>query len=263
MIGVIRLQREELASCWAALGLPDPPYLLRLTGPGGASVQDRERRIDRLLAGLAHRGLADGVRPVPALAEALHRVAAADYRLDIRFPGADRPAVLGLGAVAGRHAVALIGAEGTGPVRLLTPTPGQLADLLLRTAGELNPGVGCPVNIPAELLDRALLATGDGGIWALSDRLRAVGVGRAEATSLARMCDGVTFGGRLGASASAVNAAEATERRGGWVVGFHRTGAGHFMHLRRHGTLTVAPTDRPRLLRHWRELLDSLLDADR
>jgi hypothetical protein len=67
------------------------------------------------------------------------------------------------------------------------------------------------------------------------------------------MLSGITFGGQLGVTTGRGG----TDRRGPWVVGFFRNGAGrHFVQLRRHDTVTIGPADAGRLLRHWGELLD-------
>jgi hypothetical protein len=94
------------------------------------------------------------------------------------------------------------------------------------------------------------------------------GVLPADASSVARMCTGITAAGQLGATAR-VNAARAgaggrsRERRGRWVVGFHRGEAGDCLQLRRPSgpgreTVTIAPIDAQKLLAQLSELLDQV-----
>ncbi|MDT7683976.1 MAG: hypothetical protein QOG57_4286, partial [Pseudonocardiales bacterium] len=53
------------------------------------------------------------------------------------------------------------------------------------------------------------------------------------------------------------------DRRGPWVVGFLLGETGYFLQLRRGPTVTMCPTDKPRLLRQWRELVEHLQPAVR
>ena len=249
------LSRDELASCWRALPLGEPPCLLRLTGPPGLTVAESRRHADAVLAAMAERGLTDGNRPVPALAELLALLARPDYRLDIRFPGPHGRPILGLGAVAGTRGLVVVGAEAFGPLELLALDSAQVCATLLGLVGDIRPARGTPVNIPADLVDAAVAATEEHSIWSLAEQLQARGVSLSESSSLARMCSGITFGAKLGASA----VRHGSERRGDWVIGFQRTDTGYAMNVRRHNTITVCPTDAARLTRHWHELVQATL----
>jgi len=256
----VLLSPVEFGACWAALELGDPPLLLELRSPG-YTVGERDELFRRALAGLRERGLGDGYRPAEPLASTLRLLAQPDYELDIRLGGGRRGMLLGLGAVAGAHGVVVI--SGDGPLRLLPMDGARVAATLVGLAGELCPGVGRPVNIPADLLDEARAAARDGNLWTLADELVGRGVSRLDAGSLARMCDGVDIVGQLGATWRPGG----QRRRAPWVVGFHRTAGGYFMQLRRPPagqpgageTVTVCPTDADRLIRQWRELVEQLL----
>jgi len=255
------LSPVEFGACWAALELGDPPLLLELRSPGH-TVAERDLLRRRALAGLRERGLSDGRRPAEPLTSVLRLLAQPDYELDIRLGGGRRGMLLGIGAVAGAHGVVVL--SGDGPLRLLPRDGARVAATLVGLAGELSPGVGRPVNIPADLLDEARAAARDGNLWTLADELVGRGVSRLDAGSLARMCDGIDTVGQLGATWRP----DGLWRRAPWVVGFHRAAAGHFMQLRRPagrpgGTeaVTVCPTDADRLIRQWRELVEHLLLA--
>jgi hypothetical protein len=259
----IRLTPTELLASWESLDLGEPPLLLRLRRPGFTQAAQRESRLllHRARTALAARGLSDGTRPSAALGHLLRTLAHADYHLDIRFTdpaGSQRP-ILGLGAVAGTHGVVVTSNDGAGPLGLQAVDGSRVAATLLNLLGEVKPGIGSPVNIPAAALDDAIAATTDGGIWSLADRLRDRGISRQEASSLARMCTGISSGGQLGATARFAG----PDRRGPWVVGFLLGETGYFLQLRRGPTVTMCPTDKPRLLHQWRELVEHLQPAVR
>lgn len=147
----------------------------------------------------------------------------------------------------------------------LLPVAGPwVPSALVELIGPLDPARARPVNIPAELLDRACRAASadgaDGAMWALADRLVEYGVLPADASSLARMCTGLTAAGQLGAT---VRDSGGRERRGRWVVGFHRARAGDCLQLRRptgpgQETVTIAPITADKLLGQLIALLDDL-----
>lgn len=250
---VIQLSPLELLGCWTALDLGEPPVLLRLRRPG-LTVQETWRMLREAVVGLADRGLADGTAPGAALSDLLRVFSRADYQLDIRFSGpagSERP-ILGLGAVAGTRGVLIISNDGHGPIQLGSVDSARVPDALLGMLGPIHPGQGTVVNIPADLLDKACALPGN--IWTVSDQLQQYGVDRSEASSLARMCTDVRFGGQLGATARFGQ----VEQRGRWVIGFHRTDSGWYLQLRRGSTVTMYPCDKARLRYQWRDLVEHL-----
>jgi len=255
----VQLSPTELLACWEALDLGEPPFLLRLRHPDHTQAARRyaRRLLDGARASLAARGLVDGSAPAPGLAAMLHTLAGADYHLDIRFTnpsGSERP-LLGLGAIAGSHGVVVVSNDGAGPLHLQPVDGARVAATLLELLGPVKPGVGVPVNIPTAVLDEAVAATPDSTPWSLADELQQRGIRRQDAASLARMCTDITSGGQLGATGRFGG----PDRRGPWVVGFVRGSGGYFLQLRRHATLTMCPTDIPRLMYQWRELAEHLL----
>jgi len=274
----VRLSPVEFLACWAALRLGDPPLALDLR-PSGTTLEERRQIHHAAFAGLAGRGLADRSGPVVPLAGALRLLATAPYLYDLRLTGATGPAnpaewpaeLVAVGAAAREHGVVAV--LGGGELALL-PVPGpRVPPTLVELIGPLTPARARPVNVPAELLDLACRKVPDGDLWALADRLVEYGVLPADANALARMCTGITAAGQLGATAqfgAAPDSAPAPDgtngqRRGRWVVGFHRGQAGDCLQLRRPTntqgvTVTIAPITAPKLLA---QLADLLADLDR
>jgi hypothetical protein len=258
----VQLSPTELLGGWTALNLGEPPSRLWLRPPG-STVEEGRRLLAQAVNGLAGRGLSDGVRPHRGLAAMLRVIGNADHLLDLRF--ADRrgsgPPILGLGAVTGAHGVIITTYDGdealAAPLRLQAVDSTRVAATLLDllgTHGPIRPGIGAPVNIPADALDAARRKVPGNDLWALADQLRELGVPGQEARSLARMCGGPQLIGQLGATARIGG----LERRGQWVIGFHSGPTGWFMQLRRGSTITVCPTDAGRLMYQWRELIKTL-----
>ena len=198
--------------------------------------------------------MAEAGRPPPGLAEALRLLARPEYRLDLRYGDGPDRMIVGVGAVSGAVGVVVVSDGGNrGPFDLYGMDSVRVAGSLLRLLGPIQRGAGRPVNIPADLLDRAYQGAG-GDLWAMADRLQHLGVARLDATSLTRMVTGIRAGGQLGVTVGA--------HRGRWVIGFHTTGTGWFLQLRRPdhhrdgaATVTVCPTDAAELHRQWSDLL--------
>jgi hypothetical protein len=256
------LTAAEFETCWAALRLGEHPLALsdRLV-PLGDTLTDLDRTRRDALAALAERGLADTGGPVTPLAGALRLLATAPTLCDLRTAGdPDLDDLVAVGAMDREHGVVVL-AEGD---RLaVLPVPGPAVPLtLVELAGALTPARARPVNIPAELFDRAVRDAPDGDLWALADHLTAAGVPRQETNSLARMCTGITAVGQLGVTARRPHPDRGlTEHRGRWVIGYHRGRDGACVQLRRAGTLTVAPIDAQKLLARLAELADDTAAA--
>jgi hypothetical protein len=281
----VRLSPVEFLACWTALRLGDPPLALDLR-PSGTTLAEHRQIHEAALAGLAGRGLVDRSGPVVPLAGALRLLATAPYLYDLRLTGAtgpDNPAdwpaeLVAVGAAAREYGVVAV--LGGGELALL-PVPGpRVPPALVELIGPLTPARARPVNVPAELLDLVCRGVPDGDLWALADRLVEYGVLPADANALARMCTGITAAGQLGATAQLGHTAQAGhtaragaptqgsnggQRRGRWVVGFHRGQAGDCLQLRRPTntqgvTVTIAPITAQKLLT---QLADLLADLDR
>ncbi|WP_028937846.1 ESX secretion-associated protein EspG [Pseudonocardia spinosispora] len=251
----LTLSAVELDACWELLELGDTPETLLLPSPGRDRAERREILGD-VLAELASRGLADRSSPVESLARPLRVLAAPDHQVDLRLGGEPHGTVVAIGAVAGSLGAALVQYGDRIQVQSMRPT--QIMAALLGLCGPIRPGVGRPVNVPADLYDAAQQATTDGNLWTMADNLVSGGLPRADASSWVRMCTGVRSFGQLGVTFWP----EGARRPGRYVVGFHHTETGHYLQLRRppdHGngraTVTVCPVDAHRLARLTEELL--------
>jgi EspG family len=266
----IQLTPVELLGCWTVLRLGELPTQLWIPPPG-ATIQDRDRLLVDAVNGLAGRGLTDGHRqrpgPHPILASMLRVIADSEFVVDFRLSDARGGlSIFGLGAVTGAHGITLITHDaGNGLVAPIELTPMDSTRVtttllgLAATRGPLRAGVGLPINIPADSLDTATQRAPQGDLWALSDRLRELGVTSKEATSLARMSTDIQTVGQLGATGRVGQFHQ--EHRGNWTIGFHNTPNGWFGQVRRAGTVSMYPTDTPRLLRQWHELINNVRRA--
>ena len=252
LVTELRLSDVELDACWETLQLGDTPFTLSLPSPG-YTYAERDQLLAETLARLQHRGLADEHGPVDALAAQLRLLCAPQYQIDLRLGGHPYGDIVGIGAVSGERASVVLRRGEV--IRLIPATPPRVIGTLLGIAGLIRPGTGSTVNLPAEVYDDAGLATTDGSLWTMADKLIERGVSRSEATSWVRMCTGVRSFGQLGTAVWR----DGVPRFGSWVIGFHRAESGHFLQLRRPGpygaTVTVSPVDAARLHRLTEELL--------
>ena len=261
-----RLSPLEFLACWEVLDLGDPPLALALR-PVGRTIDEHDRIHRDALAGLARRGLAvpaaaaaaasaqPRLVPSPPLAAGLRLLATAPTLGDLRLSGTDSPDLVAVGAMAREHGVLAVLRDGE--LTLLPVAGPTVPTTLVELVGPLTPARARPVNIPAEVLDRACRAAEDGNLWQLADRLIELGVPAVDAHSLARMCTGITAAGQLGVTARDRGG---RDRRARWVVGFHRGRHGDCLQLRRptgagRETVTIAPITTDKLLAQFTGLL--------
>lgn len=258
----------EFLAAWHVLGLGDPPLELQLRSPG-RTIYDRNRAFDVELVRLRERGLAamadPGIRPRPRLASALRLLAGAPLTHDLRLSAG----LIAVGAVDGESGVVLVSDGGpprpgdtsrpAGTLRLVEVRGPTVPATLIELIGPVRTGRSRTVNLDGDTLDRARTLVADGSVWTLADKLVELGTPRVDAHALARMCTGVTGWGQIGALARTAGG----ERRGRWVVGFHRSEGGDFLQLRHPGPggrphVTVAPVTAEGLLAHVRALAADL-----
>lgn len=252
--GELRLSAVEFDGLWEILGLGERPAGLALPSPGRTEAE-RRRILNQVLEELRRRGLA--VRQVRGLphrwvAELLGTLARPRRTVELHVSGGR----VALAALAGDRAT--LAARHGDQVWAVSLPPDRLVPSLIGLLGEIKPGVARPVNVAAEVFDAAREAAGQDTSWSewtVADELSSRGVARNEASSLARSFAGV----RMVAQFTTHGTVEGRERPGPWAVGVHRGETGHFVSVRRPGevgdSISVAPVDAPRLIRHLVELL--------
>jgi EspG family len=249
----VRLSAVEMDACWEMLRLGDTPLTLTLPSPG-RSYAERDQILAEVLTQLQYRGLGTRSGPNDLVARPLRLLARPDYQVDLRLGGDPYGEIIGIGAVAGEQAVVVFRRDEL--IRIMPVRPAQVVAALLGVVGQIRPGAGRPVNIPADIYDDARRATTDNNLWTMADELVARDVPRLDASSWVRMCTGVRAFGQLGSAFWP----EGVQRFGPWVIGFHRAESGHFLQLRRPGvaggcTVTVCPVEASRLYHLVTELL--------
>jgi hypothetical protein len=254
------LSGAEFLAAWHVLGLGESPVELRLRPPGH-TIADRDRAFDAQLVRLRERGLAAmddaGIRPRPRLTAALRLLAEASLAHDLRLSSG----LIALGAVDGESGVVLAGAGGQEQqvLRLVEVRGPTVVAALVELVAPIRTGRSRTVNLDGDTLDHARAQMRDGNVWTLAEKLVELGTPWVDAHALARMCTGVVAWGQIVALARAAGA----ERRGRWVVGFHRAEGGDFLQLRRPGPtgrphVTIAPITADGLLAQVRELVADL-----
>jgi hypothetical protein len=241
------LTLAEFDVCWEALGLGETPWQLDPPRPG-RTVPERQQVVAGAVDALQRRGLADARGPRPGLAEHLRLLAAPEWALDVRIRG--RRLIGGLAAGCGRGCtLAVRHADEIAVVEVPAAAP-ALAELL----GPVTPGPGAAVSVPSAVLDAAAgtdTAAPDDPRRLAAELVRR-GTPDADAHALVAMCGGADQRGQFGSTAWT----RSGRRRTPYVVGVHRTAAGHYVHLRRAARVTMAPLSGWALRQHLDEILE-------
>lgn len=147
----------------------------------------------------------------------------------------------------------------------MSPLPaGSLPNAAVSVAGAANAGEGRSVTLPNDVLRDASDAAGPNDQQALIDELRGRGIGQGEASSVARMAEGMGTRGQFGAESASGRSAKPA--RAGRVVGFHDTPSGRYLHVVRPSAdgrkwSTIVPADNQRIAEYVGELLDEVVDG--
>lgn len=233
------LSLPEFEVSWELLALGETPMQLDPPYVGGTFEQRREV-VAAVGRELYRRGLGDGVGPHPVLAEQLRLLADPDLTLDVRLRTEDL--VAGIASCRGRDCVLAVrhGSE----IAMLRLPADAAAPALVELIGQVRPGPGAPVTVPADVLEAAAAAAPQDP-ERFADELVRRGVPRADAGLLVRMCSGVRRWGQFGATAKS---ASGWRRRAPYVVGTHHSAEGSFRQLRRRGSVSIAPLSSSELL---------------
>jgi ESX secretion-associated protein EspG len=225
----ITLTETEFEVAWEVLGLGDLPLIFRVrVNRHGLTEQERSQVIGEAMNGLGQRRLADAHGVSPELADGLTLLAnprwVVDARLDIGRP------VRAYGA-CGRGDSAALATLDRGLVAITAASRSRLPAQVASLAGDLAPGPGRSINLPAEALLAASQRCG-GDSHVLGDVLIERGVPVRDARTVARLNEEMFGAGQFGVEAAGL---DGTLRRAPRVVGFCDSPQGRWAQLRTAG----------------------------
>ncbi|MGH3759534.1 ESX secretion-associated protein EspG [Actinophytocola sp.] len=238
-------ERERLPGKHEALGVPSP----------GKTHTERAQLVAEVLDALQQRGLSDGERAVPELADQLNLLAHPQVCLD-SWVWADHR-ISALAVLSGN--TALLAAIDGPEVWLIPARETALPEAAVSVAGDVPAGPGWSVSVPtAALLAADKEANGDKR--ELSAALRRKGVGNSDAKTLADMVGGMGLRGQFGATRLQRDGRMVRADR---VVSFHDTDYGRYVYLVKPNNdgqawSTITPADNQRIATCVQELLDEI-----
>ncbi|MBB6379727.1 hypothetical protein BKA01_007002 [Pseudonocardia eucalypti] len=233
--GDVLLSDLEFDICWELLRLGTTPATLELPSPG-RTWPERRQLVHSVLEALRRRDMAGPSGLSARLASALRLLAAPTLQLDLRLQAVHGDSTVVIGAVADSQGVLVT--KHRDEITLQPIRAPRLATEVTERIGPINVGIGRTVHLPTEVLDAAREATAGDSLWAMADYLAdELGVTRLDARACARMCTDVEVLGQIGTTFYT----NGTPWVGPWVIGFHRTRTGHYLQLRKAGTVTVCP----------------------
>jgi hypothetical protein len=238
-------ERERLPRKHEALGVPSP----------GKTHTERATIVAGAMGALRDRGLADGDRATPELADQLSLLAHPQVSLDSWVWTDHRISAL---AVMSGNSALLAAIDGP-EVWLIPARDTALAEAAVSVAGEVPAGPGHSVSVPTDALMAADKAA-NGDKRELAAALMRKGVAGSDAKTLAEMVAGMSLRGQFGA-----NRLRRDQRmvRADRVVSFHDTGRGRYVYLAKPNNdgrmwSTITPADNELLATCLRELLDEI-----
>ncbi|GGM46924.1 ESX secretion-associated protein EspG [Longimycelium tulufanense] len=247
----ISLEQAEFNVVWRRAGLAERPLVLATTELGG-TLEDAARIDDQAWEALRARHLvrSDGTLDAD-LEAALRTLARPAAALDLRWAPGPGPEVRAMSAVQGGLGVLAVLVDGT--LRLEEVRDTAFVPAMIDVLPDVPPGPGGAVNLPAATVEQATRA-GEAD-YEFESALLDAGVRPNDARLLVDMVGGERIAaGQLGA---AVWDRWGNRRRTPWVITVTDTDRGRYALHERDGWVTVAPTDRLRLVELARDLLDS------
>jgi len=238
-------ERERLPRKHEALGVPSP----------GKTHTERARLVADALASLEHRGLSDGERARPELADQLSLLANPQVCLDSWIWTDHRISALAVGSGSAALLAAIDGPE----VWLIPARDTALPEAAVSVAGEVPAGPGYSVSVPTDVLMAADKKAGRDP-RALTAALKQGGVPGSDAKILADMVAGMGLRGQFGAARTQRDQRMVRADR---VVAFHDTAYGRYVYLAKPNNdgrmwSTITPADNQRLAMCVQELLDEI-----
>lgn len=248
------LSTLEFDVLWESERFPRRHLALDVPSPGITHTQRREL-VRQAWAGLAERGLADGDRAVPELADRLALLAHPARSVDV-FVRADRQ-VRGLAAVSGRDAQ--LGVVDGDQVWLIPARDSSFVESAVSVTGDVPAGYGRSVSVPLAALHKADENSG-GDPKALITELENENLPLSEAQLLATMLTGITVRGQFGVERAGRDGRMTRARR---IIAFHDTDRGRYLFTTRRSPdgqewATLTPADNARLAASVIELFDEI-----
>jgi hypothetical protein len=252
--GTVVLSTLEFDVLWEREHLPRKHEALSVPSPGKTHTE-RARLVADALAGLAQRGLSDGQRADPELADLLTLLANPQVSVDTWVWTDHR--ISSLAVVSGSSA--LLAAVDGDEVWLIPARDTGLAEAAVSIAGDTPAGPGYSVSVPTDVLTAADKES-YGDLREFAAALKRGGVPGPDAKTLSDMVGGMGVRGQFGATRQ-----QRDQRmlRADRVVAFHDTSHGRYVYLAKptaDGRLwsTITPADSRRLALCVRELLDEV-----
>jgi len=238
-------ERERLPRKHEALGVPSP----------GKTHTERAQLVAETLDALKHRGLSDGERATPELADQLSLLAHPQVAIDSWVFTDHR--ISSLAVLSGT--TALLAAIDGPEVWLIPARETGLAEAAVSVAGEMPAGPGHSVSLPTDALlaaDKEAKGLPRELVGALTRR----GIAASDAKTLAAMVDGMSLRGQFGATRQQRDQRMVRADR---VVAFHDTELGRYVYLAKTNSdgrmwTTITPADNQRLAMWVTELLDEI-----
>jgi hypothetical protein len=246
------LSTLEFDVLWENQRFPRRHVVLDVPSPGVTTGQ-RAELVRRTWAGLAERGLAEGGRAEPELADRLALLAYPERSVD-GWVWTDRE-IRGLAAQSGRQA--MLGVVDRDEVWLIPARDTSFVEAAVSMAGECPAGWGRSTSLPQDTL-RAADEAAEGDPKALISQLEDRDVPLGQAQVLAAMFTGMVGRGQFG-----VERTGRTGRRANRVVAFHDTQRGRYLYVTRPSAdgglwATVTPADNRGIANSVWELLDEV-----
>ncbi|MGQ0840349.1 ESX secretion-associated protein EspG [Actinokineospora sp.] len=254
MSNSVVLSTLEFDVLWAAERLPRRHVALDVASPGRTHTE-RAELVAAAFGTLEERGLAEGTRAVPELADRLSLLAHPRLSID-SWVWTDHE-IAALAVVSGDEGMLAV-VDGD-EVWLIPARATAIAEAAVSIAGDVQAGTGRSVSLPTDVLVAADAGSG-GEPHAMVTTLRESGVVLRDAQALAAMFTGMGSRGQLGVERTQ---RDQRRKRADRVVAFHDTAAGRYLYLARPSNdgrmwSTVTPADNARLAACVWELLDEV-----
>jgi hypothetical protein len=248
------LSALEFDVIWESERLPARHVAVDVPSPGKTHTE-RAALVRKTWAGLESRGLAEGGRAVPELADQVILLAHPEVSVDV-WVWAGRE-VKAFAALSGRRAQLAVIDEGK--VWLIPARDTSLAESAVSVAGDMVAGIGRSVSLPNDVVGAADKESA-GDTKKFITTLEARGVALGDAQAMTAMLSGITTRGQFGAEKRHRDQRVVRADR---VVAFHDTADGRYLDLVRPSTdgrlwCTVTPADNQRLASCVWELLEEI-----